>query len=194
MLLILFVYCLLFLFCYQNPNFFALLNKMSLEKDMTLAFVESEEEIANPFQMSSNTSVVANQAVQPTVQTATSYAWPTTPGYYISQGYHSGHKGIDIAGRPYNSAVYAAYGGTVVTVARKSVNGLYIIIKHPDGRYTMYAHLASAYVTVGQQVTTGQVIAGMGQSGYATGVHLHFCLWTAHPDHGGKELNPWILY
>jgi len=57
----------------------------------------------------------------------------------------------------------------------------------------MYAHLASVNVSVGQRVSKGQVIAGMGRSGLATGVHLHFSLWNAYP-YKGRSLNPFSLY
>ena len=54
--------------------------------------------------------------------------------------------------------------------------GNYVLIKHSDDRYTMYAHLAynAVYVSVGQYVTEGQVIGYMGSTGHTVGGHLHF--------------------
>ena len=97
------------------------------------------------------------------------------------------------AGCPYNSSIFAVTDGEVVTVSRKWDNGLYIVIRHDNGYYTMYAHLASASVSVGQRVSKGQVIGGMGRSGLATGVHLHFSLWNNYP-YRGSSLNPFSLF
>ena len=173
---------LIFLFFYQNPNFLPMFLK-------SLNLVETEEQFSNPFASSTNTTTAyMNENVS-----STSWVWPTVGNYYISQTYHSGHDGIDIAGCPYNSNIYAAGNGTVVTVARKWDNGLYIVICHDNGYYTMYAHLATVAVSEGQSVRSGQIIGGMGRSGNATGTHLHFSLWTAYPYYG-RSLSPWTLY
>ena len=60
----------------------------------------------------------------------------------------------------------------------------------------MYAHLCNGcrYVNVGDRVRKGQVIGGMGQTGFATGVHLHFGVWTGYPYRGGKALNAMAFY
>jgi murein DD-endopeptidase MepM/ murein hydrolase activator NlpD len=52
--------------------------------------------------------------------------------------------------------------------------GLYVILDHGNGETTLYAHLSAEYVTVGQRVDTGEVIAAVGSSGGSTGPHLHF--------------------
>lgn len=184
---------------YKNPDLITFLN---VDNNY---FVESEETINSPFSNTDNVEVVVKTNTQNTqttnntptyvsVNTATGYAFPTVSGYYISQGYRgTSHDGIDIAGCPYNSNIFAVNDGQVVTVSRKWDNGLYIVIRHDNGYYTMYAHLASAYVSVGQRVSKGQVIGGMGRSGLATGVHLHFSLWNAYP-YRGSSLNPFSLY
>ena len=184
---------------YKNPDLITFLN---VDNNY---FVDSEETINSPFSNTDNVEVVVKTNTQNTqttnntptyvsVNTATGYAFPTVSGYYISQGYRgTSHDGIDIAGCPYNSNIFAVNDGQVVTVSRKWDNGLYIVIRHDNGYYTMYAHLASAYVSVGQRVSKGQVIGGMGRSGLATGVHLHFSLWNAYP-YRGSSLNPFSLY
>lgn len=185
---------------YKNPDLLTFYNANN-EK-----FFESEETINSPFSNTSNVEVVNNtptiQATTTTnnaptyvsVNTGNGYAFPTVSGYYISQGYRgTAHDGVDIAGCPYNSSIFAVNDGEVVTVSRKWDNGLYVVIRHDNGYYTMYAHLASASVSVGQRVSKGQVIAGMGRSGLATGVHLHFSLWNAYP-YKGSSLNPFSLY
>lgn len=184
---------------YKNPD---LITFLSVDNNY---FVESEETINSPFSNTDNVEVVVKTNTQNTqttnntptyvsVNTRTGYAFPTVSGYYISQGYRgTSHDGIDIAGCPYNSNIFAVNDGQVVTVSRKWDNGLYIVIRHDNGYYTMYAHLANAYVSVGQRVSKGQVIGGMGRSGLATGTHLHFSLWNAYP-YRGSSLNPFSLY
>ena len=76
-------------------------------------------------------------------------------------------------------------------------NGEYIIIDHGNGFFTIYAHLCPGcrYVKAGDRVYKGQPIGGMGRTGAATGVHLHFGLWSGKPYSGGsRALNPMTLY
>ena len=60
----------------------------------------------------------------------------------------------------------------------------------------MYAHLCNGcrYVKAGDYVEKGQVIGGMGQTGFATGVHLHFAIWKGYPYRGGVALNAMSFY
>ena len=84
--------------------------------------------------------------------------------------------------------------GTVVKVSYKYDNGKYIVIQHPNGFYTMYAHLSGYNVQEGQRVSKGQVIGYMGQTGFATGVHLHYSIWYGYPYYGGKVYNAMSFY
>lgn len=106
-----------------------------------------------------------------------SFAWPTSGGYVSSQmGYRWSrlHKGIDIA-RPSNRTIKAADNGIVVSAGWDSGGyGNKIIIDHQNGYRTVYAHLASISVSVGQTVQEGSKIGVMGSTGDSTGVHLHF--------------------
>jgi len=127
------------------------------------------------------------------------FGWPATCSTISSPfGWRWGslHDGTDIAGCGYGSNIFAAEAGTVATVSFKYDNGQYIVIKHDNGYYTMYAHLCSGctYVKEGDRVTRGQPIGGMGQTGFATGVHLHFSVWTGPPYVGGTALNPMSFY
>lgn len=116
-----------------------------------------------------------------------SLQWPLTiTGTITSQfGYRtdpisgetSYHSGTDIAA-PAGSPILAAASGTV-TVANALDSwgggyGYYVRIDHGGGLETLYAHCSSICVTAGQQVQAGQVIAYVGQTGRATGNHLHF--------------------
>lgn len=125
------------------------------------------------------------------------FAWPAACGSVSSPfGYRWGafHDGTDIAGCGYGSPIYAAADGVVVESASKAVNGSYITIKHPNGYYTMYAHLSARRVSSGQHVNKGQVIGAMGKTGAATGVHLHFAVWTGYPYRGGRAVNAMSFY
>jgi len=73
-----------------------------------------------------------------------------------------------------DTPVYAAYRGTVSFAGTMSGYGRIVIINHPQGYSTRYAHLAGFRVSVGQSVTREERIGRMGQSGNATGPHLHF--------------------
>ncbi len=80
---------------------------------------------------------------------------------------------MDIA-VPTGTTVSAAAEGTVVFAGRKGGYGNLVIVEHPDGRETRYAHLSSISVTAGDPVTQGQPIALSGSTGKSTGPHLHF--------------------
>lgn len=127
------------------------------------------------------------------------FGWPATCSTISSPfGWRWGtlHDGTDIAGCGYGSNIFAAESGEVVTVSYKYDNGQYITIRHDNGYYTMYAHLCSGctYVKQGDRVQRGQPIGGMGQTGFATGVHLHFSIWTGPPYMGGTALNAMAFY
>ncbi len=96
-------------------------------------------------------------------------------GYRILFGVRDFHTGIDI-GASTGTNIVAAEGG-VVLLANYGWNGgygNYIIINHGNGLSTRYAHASKLYVTAGQTVTKGQVIAAVGTTGNSTGPHLHF--------------------
>lgn len=128
-----------------------------------------------------------------------SWAWPTISQYYISShfGYRWGkvHEAIDIAGSGEGSPIYAAGSGVVVTSQNKGSLGNHVTIDHGNGYYTLYAHLHSRNVTVGQTVQRGQQIGTMGHTGFATGTHLHFGLYrNGMPYRDGTPLDPLSLY
>ena len=96
-------------------------------------------------------------------------------------GETSYHSGTDIA-VPEGTPILAAANGTV-TIANALDSwggsyGYYVKLDHGDGLTTLYAHCSSICVTAGQQVKAGEVIAYVGQTGRATGPHLHFEIHT----------------
>ena len=127
------------------------------------------------------------------------FGWPATCSTVSSGfGYRWGtlHDGMDIAGCGYGSSIFAIESGTVVAAGYRYDNGQYITIQHDNGYYAIYAHLCNGCMNVkqGDRVQRGQVIGGMGQTGFATGVHLHLGIWTGMPYYGGTAVNPALFY
>lgn len=97
----------------------------------------------------------------------------------ITQGYHAGHYALDIADRSM-PPIWAAGGGTVVKASTGTWGGGYgnhVIIDHGNGVKTLYAHMNTVNVSVGQWVNQGDVLGQMGNTGRvygATGIHLHW--------------------
>ena len=96
-----------------------------------------------------------------------------------------GHDGLDIAA-PIGTPVHAALGGTILATGNTDVGacvggsfGKWVMIKHNNGLNTMYAHLSQITAVAGQAVATGDVIGYSGETGYATGPHLHFGVYVS---------------
>ena len=83
------------------------------------------------------------------------------------------HEGIDLAA-PYGAPVVAPAAGRVMRISHQTGYGLVLEIEHGNGIETKYAHLSKVVVEEGQQVTRGQPIAAVGNSGLSTGPHLHY--------------------
>jgi murein DD-endopeptidase MepM/ murein hydrolase activator NlpD len=96
----------------------------------------------------------------------------------VSSPYGPGHPlGIDIDGfYLVGSGVAAATSGTVIFAGGNACcsYGLYVVVMSPEGIETLYAHLSEIYVVQGQSVSQGEVVGVVGDTGYSTGVHLHF--------------------
>ena len=90
-----------------------------------------------------------------------------------------GHNGVDFRAA-IGTPVKSALSGVVVGVSNTSAipgcysYGKWIMVKHPDGLSTLYAHLSLQSVRVGESVTTGEIIGYSGNTGNVTGPHLHF--------------------
>lgn len=109
------------------------------------------------------------------------YGWRTDP----FTGEREFHEGIDFAGRE-GAKVHAVAAGVVTWAGPRYGYGNLVIINDGDGYSTYYAHNEKVLVKVGDIVTRGDVISLMGETGRATGPHVHL---EVHKD--GKPINPW---
>lgn len=94
------------------------------------------------------------------------------------------HEGIDLSS-PKGTGIRAAGTGVVEFAGRRQGYGRVVILHHGDGVRTLYAHNRRNLVRQGERVRQGQVIAKVGESGRATGSHLHFELIV-----DGRKRNP----
>ncbi len=109
--------------------------------------------------------------------TTGSMLWPVPICHNMSRGYFAGHYALDIANGPVtvrNKPCVAADGGTVVYAGWYYGYGNYVKIQHANGLQTAYAHLNSISVVKGQQVSRGQQVGLIGNTGNSFGPHLHF--------------------
>jgi murein DD-endopeptidase MepM/ murein hydrolase activator NlpD len=101
--------------------------------------------------------------------------WPTQGVLYSSFGARAGrmHSGLDISA-PIGAKIVAAGNGEVIYAGRQGGYGNIIIIKHSAELVTVYAHNQENLVREGQNIRKGQEIGRVGQTGRATGPHVHF--------------------
>lgn len=101
-----------------------------------------------------------------------------------TEGEERFHYGLDLAADT-GTAIACFADGTVNAVGESSSYGKYLIVSHQGGYDTLYAHCSRIEVSSGTEVEQGQTIARVGDTGMATGPHLHFEL-----HRGGVYLNP----
>jgi murein DD-endopeptidase MepM/ murein hydrolase activator NlpD len=83
------------------------------------------------------------------------------------------HRGQDIAATE-GTGVRASSDGVVVFAGSRAGYGNTVVVRHEDGVETLYAHLRGVAVEVGERVGSGTIVGSVGQTGRATGPHLHF--------------------
>ncbi|MCM3566752.1 peptidoglycan DD-metalloendopeptidase family protein [Neobacillus mesonae] len=102
------------------------------------------------------------------------WIWPSDGIISDTYGTRNGkHKGIDIAGKK-DAPILSVEDGVVEKSYFSDTYGNVVFIKHPKNLVTVYAHLNKREVFEGQKIKQGQIIGKMGQTGQATGTHLHF--------------------
>lgn len=171
--------------------------KYTVKKGDTLAgiakkFSADADDIAKYNGISADTLAIGEEIIVPDgemsasaskVSPSASSSKASYSGYYIkpipcrlTQNIH-GNGGVDMSCGTSGTAIKAAASGTVI-VANKSGwgggYGSYVVIKHPNGTQTLYAHMSKVAASVGQSVSQGEVIGYVGNTGKSTGPHLHF--------------------
>lgn len=111
-------------------------------------------------------------------------AWPVRGGISSGFGYRPNpftgirqfHNAIDIVA-PEGTPVRAAMDGRVADTGYNAIYGNYVILTHPEGYQTLYAHLSRITVTRGTSLRQGAALGAVGTTGYSTGPHLHFSVF-----------------
>ena len=103
------------------------------------------------------------------------YVMPVKGVFTSGFGYRWGvlHAGIDLA-NPIGTPIHAVSDGVVIAVGPTAGYGMWVKLRHADGTVTLYGHINTANVTLGERVFAGDQIATVGNRGNSTGPHLHF--------------------
>lgn len=94
------------------------------------------------------------------------------------------HNGLDI-GVPTGTRIGAGMEGSVEETGYSPIMGKYVMMRHPGGWKSLYAHMSSISVQQGQYIARGGKIGLSGNTGYSTGPHVHFSVYK-----NGKAMNP----
>lgn len=138
-------------------------------------------------------ALVATLVVALTLPASVAAQWPVANSKsYVSQGYTYRHKAYDIASYK-GTKVVPMRKGQVVFAGRKSdCGGIQVYVSHGNGLYSAYYHLSAEYATRGQYVYESTMIGRVGESGCATGPHLHISVWRGYPWRSGSyRISPW---
>jgi murein DD-endopeptidase MepM/ murein hydrolase activator NlpD len=98
-------------------------------------------------------------------------SWPV--GGVITQYFWWGHTGVDVAA-PYGTGLGAGDDGVVTATGWVPVGGVRVCVQHAGDLTVCYYHTSAVYVSVGQKVARGQIIAAIGLTGVTTGPHVHW--------------------
>lgn len=167
-------------------------------KAIAKKFNADPEEIIRFNDLSQNVSLVENQTIiipngdyaepekptaSPIVPKSRKVSGPSYIGYYQrpidggrkTQGIH-GYNGVDLADSCGTPVMAAASGDLIISreYGWSAGYGNYIVVSHPNGTQTLYAHLSKNVAAAGWHVAKGQVIGYIGSTGRSTGCHLHF--------------------
>ena len=172
----------------QRQEAIALINEIRSNESQyqgALRSLDQEEEAIQRKIVQMSRELAAQQAAQgkPVSSSSGGYIWPVDSRYITSTvGGRSSpggvgstnHKGTDIGRVGYTSSIYAAKAGTVIVSQYSSSYGNYVVVSHGNGNTTLYGHMSSRKVEVGQYVNQGDVLGITGSTGNSTGPHLHF--------------------
>lgn len=166
-----------------NDAYTAVFGVQDIEEEDQTADTESSD--SAPQEMPENVCMT-QQVLGFAYQTPVSGTITSAFGYreHPIEGEELFHYGLDI-GADSGTVISAFAAGTVTAVGESSALGKYLVIAHANDCSTLYAHCSRITASSGQQVAMGDPIAEVGQTGEATGSHLHFEL-----QQGNTYLNP----
>lgn len=143
-----------------------------------LIAVPQKLEVAKPSVPSVKQKRHIRLATQPSIRHGSYvFKWPVSGQITSNFGWRNGrqHKGIDIwSAEKSRAVIHASLDGVVVKAGYSGAYGNLVVVDHGGGWETYYAHLSRISVSKGDRVETGQALGNMGQTGNATGYHLHF--------------------
>lgn len=165
----------------QIQDYEARIAQLAQQKKVSAAEIEAYkaevDEIIRKAQLAASNTVVYDDG---------EWHWPLDRKFHLitqtfpeTEFHGTAHGAVDIGNGGINGAnIYAMKGGEVIvakTTYRAGYDyGMYVVIDHGSGYQSLYAHCSAIYVTVGQMVSQGEVIASVGSTGLSTGPHLHF--------------------
>jgi murein DD-endopeptidase MepM/ murein hydrolase activator NlpD len=168
------------------------------EKEAAEAAVKAEKEAkekAEAAKKKAEEEAAKKAEAERLAELAKQYALPTSSytisstfgqaGAYWSSGYHTG---LDFAA-PTGTLLKAVHTGTITSAGWDGSYGYKTVLTLDDGTEVWYAHQSSINVSVGQKVTTGEVIGRVGATGNVTGAHLHL---EVHTGSGGVDPAAWL--
>ena len=152
------------------------LSELRGQEQILLADQEALEALATrASRLSNRPSRSARSQMGGMVASPDSWVWPAGGPVTSEFGPRWGrmHEGIDI-GAPTGAPIYAGSSGVVAYAGRRGGYGNLTLVDHGEGVISAYAHQSRIGVTVGQQLTAGQVVGSVGATGNVTGPHLHY--------------------
>ncbi len=174
---------------YQNDynNYKSAISELEQQQsDLHYMINVSEEEIAALEEEVRQLILAAQKPPESELQDGMEWMWPLSTNFHMitcNFGYDPDmdryHRGTDIGdGGIYGANIYSTKGGTVI-IANSSYGwnggyGMYVVVDHGGGYTSLYAHMSAVYVSEGQEVAQGDVLGAVGDTGWATGPHLHF--------------------
>ena len=174
--------------------------KAAAEKAAAAAKAAAEKAAQQKQQTSSSSgggSTSSGSQSSQTTASASGFLWPIASSHRVTSpfgwrthpitGRQHLHGGIDIAA-PNGTPILAAKAGVVVISQYGSSYGNYVVLSHPDGTRTLYAHMSQRSVSAGDTVRQGQTVGLVGSTGSSTGNHLHFETWTGSSS--SSRVNP----
>lgn len=173
--------------------------KAAAEQAAKAAQAAAQKAAQQQKQQSSGSSASGSSGSQSsqTTASASGFLWPIASSHRVTSpfgwrthpitGRQHLHGGIDIAA-PNGTPIMASKAGVVVISQYGSSYGNYVVISHPDGTRTLYAHMSQRNVSAGDTVRQGQTVGLVGSTGSSTGNHLHFETWTGSSS--SSRVNP----